>query len=70
MNQLPIDIPLKNFHKNNGAKILPFAGFNMPINYTTGRINEHKNDRNHTRIFDVSNLGPMLIDNNESNVHQ
>ena len=38
-----IDIPLKNFHQNNGAKILPFAGFNMPINYKTGIINEHKN---------------------------
>ena len=43
LNQLPLDIPLKNFHQNNGAKILPFAGFNMPINYKTGIINEHKN---------------------------
>ena len=45
MNQLPIDIPLKNFHQNNGAKILPFAGFNMPINYKTGIIKPTENFR-------------------------
>ena len=70
MNQLPIDIPLKNFHQNNGAKILPFAGFNMPINYKTGIINEHKNVRNHSGIFDVSHMGQILIENNESFLHE
>ena len=70
MNQLPIDIPLKNFHQNNGAKILPFAGFNMPINYKTGIINEHKNVRNHSGIFDVSHMGQILIENNESYLHK
>ena len=43
----PLKKLAKNFHQNNGAKILPFAGFNMPINYKTGIINEHKNVRNH-----------------------
>ena len=66
MNQLPLDIPLKNFHQNNGAKILPFAGFNMPINYKTGIINEHKNVRSHSGIFDVSHMGQILIENIES----
>ncbi len=70
MNQLPIDIPLKNFHQNNGAKILPFAGFNMPINYKTGIINEHKNVRNHSGIFDVSHMGQILIENNESYLYK
>ena len=70
MNQLPLDIPLKNFHQNNGAKILPFAGFNMPINYKTGIINEHKNVRNHSGIFDVSHMGQILIENNESFLHK
>ena len=70
MNQLPLDIPLKNFHQNNGAKILPFAGFNMPINYKTGIINEHKNVRNHSGIFDVSHMGQILIENNESYLHK
>ena len=70
LNQLPLDIPLKNFHQNNGAKILPFAGFNMPINYKTGIINEHKNVRNHSGIFDVSHMGQILIENNESYLHK
>ena len=69
MNQLPIDIPLKNFHQNNGAKILPFAGFNMPINYKTGIINEHKNVRNHSGIFDVSHMGQILIENNDLHIN-
>ena len=69
MNQLPIDIPLKNFHKNNGAKMIPFAGFNMPINYKSGIINEHKNVRNHSGIFDVSHMGQVLIENNNFHIN-
>ena len=69
MNQFPIDIPLKNFHQNNGAKILPFAGFNMPINYKTGIINEHKNVRNNSGIFDVSHMGQVLIENNNFHIN-
>ena len=70
MNQLPLDIPLKNFHQNNGAKILPFAGFNMPINYKTGIINEHKNVRNYSGIFDVSHMGQILIQNKDSYLYK
>ncbi len=69
MNQLPIDIPLKNFHKNNGAKMIPFTGFNMPINYKSGIINEHKNVRNHSGIFDVSHMGQVLIENNNFHIN-
>jgi aminomethyltransferase len=69
LNQLPIDIPLKNFHKNNGAKMIPFAGFNMPINYKSGIINEHKNVRNHSGIFDVSHMGQVLIENNNFHIN-
>ena len=62
MKELPLDIPLKNFHEINGAKMVPFAGFNMPINYKTGIINEHKNVRNHSGIFDVSHMGQVLVE--------
>ena len=65
MNELPIDIPLRKFHEANGAKMVPFAGFNMPINYKAGIINEHKNVRNHSGIFDVSHMGQVLIENND-----
>jgi aminomethyltransferase len=69
LNQLPIDIPLKNFHKNNGAKMIPFAGFNMPINYKSGIIIEHKNVRNHSGIFDVSHMGQVLIEANNLHIN-
>ena len=62
MNELPLDIPLKNFHEANGAKMVQFAGFNMPINYKPGIINEHKNVRNHSGIFDVSHMGQVLVE--------
>ena len=68
MNELPLDIPLKNFHEANGAKMVPFAGFNMPINYKLGIINEHKNVRIHSGIFDVSHMGQVLIEINDSNI--
>ncbi len=62
MKELPFDIPLKNFHEANGAKMVQFAGFNMPINYKPGIINEHKNVRNHSGIFDVSHMGKVLVE--------
>jgi len=62
LSSLPLDIHLKNFHQANGAKMVSFAGFNMPINYQTGIINEHKNVRNHSGIFDVSHMGQVLIE--------
>ena len=68
MKELPLDIPLKNFHESYGAKMVPFAGFNMPINYKAGIINEHKNVRNHSGIFDVSHMGQALIEINDSNI--
>ena len=68
MNELPLDIPLKNFHEANGAKMVPFAGFNMPINYKPGIINEHKNVRNHSGIFDVSHMGQILIEIKDLNI--
>ena len=69
MNELPLDIPLKNFHEANGAKMVPFAGFNMPINYKAGIINEHKNVRNHSGIFDVSHMGQVLIENKDLHIN-
>ena len=64
MIELPLDIPLKKFHEANGAKMVTFAGFNMPINYKQGIINEHKNVRKHSGIFDVSHMGQVLIETN------
>jgi len=49
--------------------MIPFAGYNMPINYKNGIINEHKNVRSSSGIFDVSHMGQILIPNNKSNIN-
>ena len=62
------NIYLKDFHKKNDAKFVPFAGYDMPINYKKGIINEHLHVRNHTGIFDVSHMGQIFIPFNEENI--
>ena len=47
---------LENFHINNKARLLPFAGYNMPISYSTGIISEHLKTRTSCGLFDVSHM--------------
>jgi len=49
-----------NIHKNLGAKIVEFAGFEMPIQYSS-IIAEHKAVRNSVGVFDVSHMGEVFI---------
>jgi aminomethyltransferase len=51
---------LKHIHENLGAKILPFAGYNMPILYE-GVNAEHETVRSAVGVFDVSHMGEFLI---------
>lgn len=51
---------LQHIHENLGAKILPFAGYNMPILYE-GVNAEHDTVRNAVGVFDVSHMGEFLI---------
>ena len=63
-----INIYLKDFHQKNHAKFVPFAGYDMPINYRQGIINEHLHVRNHTGVFDVSHMGQILIPFTSENI--
>jgi len=47
-------------HIDLGAKMVPFAGFNMPVSYEGVNI-EHETVRNGVGIFDVSHMGEFLI---------
>ena len=58
---------LNKFHSENGAKFVPFAGYQMPINYKKGIIGEHLHVREKTGIFDVSHMGQILIPNTKFN---
>ena len=51
---------LYNKHIELGAKMVPFAGFHMPIQYS-GVNQEHNNVRNNVGVFDVSHMGEFLI---------
>ena len=52
---------LFNLHQKNGAKFVEFAGYQMPIQYKEGIIEEHKYTRTHSGIFDVSHMGQLFI---------
>ena len=44
-----------------GAKIVPFAGYEMPVTYPAGLIAEHKAVRERCGLFDVSHMGEFII---------
>jgi len=52
--------PLYNIHKNLGAKLAEFGGWEMPIEYS-GIIEEHLNVRANAGLFDVSHMGEILV---------
>ena len=54
------DIRLKDKHLALGAKMVPFAGFTMPLQYT-GLTDEHLNVRNNVGVFDVSHMGEFMV---------
>lgn len=55
------NITLSHIHESLGAKMVPFAGFNMPVQYE-GVTAEHETVRNAVGVFDVSHMGEFLIE--------
>ncbi|WP_439131830.1 glycine cleavage system aminomethyltransferase GcvT [Polaribacter sp.] len=54
------NIALHKIHVNLGAKMVPFAGYNMPVSYE-GVTTEHLTVRNGVGVFDVSHMGEFLV---------
>ena len=54
-------VTLHRLHEKLGAKMVPFAGFSMPLKYSSD-IEEHNCVRNGVGIFDVSHMGEFLIE--------
>lgn len=52
--------PLYNVHVKAGGKIVPFGGFEMPVQYA-GIVEEHKTVRNAVGVFDVSHMGEFFV---------
>jgi aminomethyltransferase len=55
------ETPLAGQHRALGARMVPFAGYSMPVQYPTGILAEHKWTREHAGLFDVSHMGPSFL---------
>jgi aminomethyltransferase len=53
--------PLHALHVEHGARMVPFAGYNMPVNFPGGIIAEHKQCRESAALFDVSHMGQLRL---------
>jgi aminomethyltransferase len=55
------DTALKEIHESLGAKMVPFAGYNMPVQYDGINV-EHEAVRNSIGVFDVSHMGEFILE--------
>lgn len=53
--------PLNAFHRELGAKMVPFAGYDMPVQYKLGVMKEHLHCRAEAGLFDVSHMGQVIL---------
>jgi aminomethyltransferase len=53
--------PLHALHVDLGAKMVPFAGYDMPVQYPTGVLKEHLHTREKAGLFDVSHMGQAFL---------
>jgi aminomethyltransferase len=53
--------PLHHLHVELGARLAPFAGYEMPINFPNGILREHLHTRAAAGLFDVSHMGQLIV---------
>jgi aminomethyltransferase len=53
--------PLHALHVSLGAKMVPFAGYDMPVQFATGVLREHLHTRSSAGLFDVSHMGQIVL---------
>ena len=53
--------PLHGLHVAKGAKLVPFAGYEMPVQFAPGVLREHIHTRTHAGLFDVSHMGQIVL---------
>ena len=59
-DRLPQTLPLDAWHRAKGGRMVPFAGYSMPVQYE-GIIAEHLWTRIHAGLFDVSHMGQLVV---------
>jgi aminomethyltransferase len=56
-----LSVPLNDLHIQLGARMVPFAGYSMPVQYPEGLMAEHKHTRAAAGLFDVSHMGQLRL---------
>jgi len=56
-----LKVPLNDLHIALGARMVPFAGYSMPVQYPEGLMAEHKHTRAAAGLFDVSHMGQLRL---------
>lgn len=60
-SQQLLTTPLDRLHRELGAKMVPFAGYDMPVQYPAGILKEHLHTRASASLFDVSHMGQAFL---------
>ena len=58
---LLLETPLAGLHRELGARMVPFAGYAMPVQYPAGILTEHNWTRENAGLFDVSHMGQAYL---------
>jgi aminomethyltransferase len=53
--------PLHDLHVELGARMVPFAGYSMPVQYPAGLMAEHRHTREQAGLFDISHMGQLRL---------
>jgi len=56
-----LKVPLNDLHVSLGARMVPFAGYSMPVQYPAGLMAEHHHTRSAAGLFDVSHMGQLRL---------
>ena len=63
---MELKTPLYEAHVRAGGKMVPFAGYTLPVQYGTGVIKEHMAVRERAGLFDVSHMGEILCEGRDA----
>ena len=63
---MELKTPLYDAHVKAGGKMVPFAGYSLPVQYKTGVIKEHMAVRTAAGLFDVSHMGEILCEGKDA----
>jgi aminomethyltransferase len=61
-----LKVPLNDLHIELGARMVPFAGYSMPVQYPVGLMAEHHHTRTAAGLFDVSHMGQLRLVGSEA----